>query len=297
MRAIKETGHDLVAAMDPHDSVGILDSYFPDCRFFTDSAQFEGYLSKLLEGHEKDRVKYLSICTPNFLHFEHVQLALKLGASAICEKPLVINPSKLIDLEEAEAVGSGRIFSIFQLRLHPALIKLRKSLESDPDRKRVEIVLKYVTRRGPWYLTSWKGEEEKSGGLMMNIGIHFFDAMIWMFGKVEQSEVYYSSPLKMAGALELKWARIKWFLSVDINDLPESYQREGKPAFRSITMEDQELEFSDGFTDLHTLSYKEILAGKGFGVDDARPAIELVDRIRKSEVISRPDFIGEFLRK
>lgn len=284
MKAIQETGNRLVIAQDPCDSVGIIDSYFPECDFYNNKAEFERELERRAQEGGNSCVDYVSICTPNYLHFDHVSTAMEAGADAICEKPLVIKPHQLDDLLKLEKRTGRRVYSIFQLRLHPSIIKLKKKLESNPDRKRVEMTLRYVTRRGPWYHVSWKGNDEKSGGLAMNIGIHFFDALIWLFGSVRNSELKLSNQNKVAGRLELEWADVDWHLSIDINDLPEHYREKGKAAFRSITMEGEELDFSDGFTDLHTVSYQEILANRGFGIEDARAALELVDSFNRTEI-------------
>lgn len=280
MKAIKETNNNLEAAIDPNDSVGILDSYYPECNFFTDFKDFVSYTKHNANRSSGLPIHYYSICTPNYLHYDHIRSALENGADAICEKPLVVDPALLDKLITLEKETNRRVYSIFQLRLHPSLISLKERLEKDPNRKRVDINLRYVTRRGPWYHVSWKGDEEKSGGLALNIGIHFFDALIWMFGKVQDSRLTLSLDNKVQGELQLEWANVKWFLSIDINDLPESHREAAKTAFRSITIGGEELEFSDGFTDLHTVSYREILAGRGFSIEDARPALELVDSFR-----------------
>ena len=281
MKAIQETENRLVMAVDPCDSVGVIDSFFPESRFYTDTSAFQRDMAQL---RGRGAVDFVSICTPNYLHFDHIAVTLESGADAICEKPLVTEPHMLDDLGKLEKRTGRRVYSIFQLRLHPSIIALKKQLEEDPDRKPVDIMLKYVTRRGPWYHVSWKGDDEKSGGLAMNIGIHFFDALIWIFGSVRSSELHLSEPEKVSGLLELEWAKVHWYLSIDINDLPPHYREKGKAAFRSITMEGEELDFSDGFTDLHTVSYQEILSGRGFGIEDARNALELVDSFKRTEV-------------
>lgn len=283
MRAIRDTGNTLAAALDPHDSVGILDSYFPDAHFFTSFERFERHLEKLRFQDVEPPVDYVSICSPNYLHDTHIRLALHVGADAICEKPLVINDWNLQSLVELEAKTGHKINTVLQLRLHPSLIALKEKLESQKNRERQDIVLTYITRRGQWYHTSWKGEEEKAGGLAMNIGIHFFDLLLWLFGAAEKSEVHLAQPDKMAGAIELEWGRVRWYLSVDFNDLPASYRENNKYAMRSITMNGEEIEFSEGFTDLHTRLYEQILAGNGFGIEAARPSIELVQTIRRAE--------------
>ncbi len=278
MKAIKDTGNCLVAACDPHDNVGIIDSHFPNARFFTEVERFDRHLEKL---RRKDQgIDYLSICTPNYLHDAHVRLALRLKADAICEKPVVINPWNIDALEELQEEYGQTVYTVLQLRLLPSLAKLKQQLDSQRNREKVKVDLTYITRRGQWYDVSWKGSEQKSGGVSMNIGIHFFDLLIWLFGNVDQSTVTIRDRRKMAGTLEMEWASVNWFLSVDETDLPNQGVVEGKPAFRSLTVDGEELEFSTGFTDLHTRVYEEILAGRGFTLNDARPSIELVYDIR-----------------
>jgi UDP-N-acetyl-2-amino-2-deoxyglucuronate dehydrogenase len=286
MQAIKDTGNRLVAAVDPKDSVGVLDRYFPDVRFFTEIERFDRHLEKLRRLSEEERVHYVSICSPNYLHDAHCRLALRLKAHAICEKPLVISPWNIDRLVELEQETDRRVYTVLQLRLLPQLVELKKKLESQPNRKRADVCLSYITRRGPWYHASWKGDVEKSGGVAMNIGIHFFDFMTWMFGKAQSAELHLHRNEKMAGVIELEWARVRWFLSVDKADLPAGYLEQGKSAFRSLTLDGEELEFSDGFTDLHTKVYKDVLEGRGFSLAEAKPAIELVHTIRHSEVVS-----------
>lgn len=296
LKAIQDTGGTLIAALDPHDSVGLLDSYFPDAPFFTSFERFERHLEKLRFQDAAPRADYVSICSPNYLHDTHIRLALHLDADAICEKPLVINEWNLRSLEELEAKTGRRVYTVLQLRLHPALVELKQRLEAQPNRRRQDVVLTYITRRGQWYHTSWKGDEEKSGGLAMNIGIHLFDLVLWLFGGVEHSEVHLAKPDKMAGLLELEWARVRWYLSVDVNDLPEETRRAGRFAFRSITMDGQEMEFSEGFTDLHTRVYQQVLAGSGFGIAAARPSIELVYNIRTGQTAAQPRSLHPLLR-
>jgi UDP-N-acetyl-2-amino-2-deoxyglucuronate dehydrogenase len=290
MQAIADTGNQLVAAVDPFDSVGVLDKYFPDARFFTEIERFDRHLEKLRHREDEQRVDFVSVCTPNYLHDAHVRLALRVKAHAICEKPLVISPWNLDQLADLEAEHGRRVYNVLQLRVHPALKALRDELHGQANRQRAEVSLTYVTRRGRWYLVSWKGAEEKSGGLAMNIGIHFFDLLIWLFGRVENSAVHRSEERAMGGVLELEHARVRWYLSVDPNDLPEGHLAAGKHAYRSITIDGQELEFSNVFTDLHTLVYQDILAGGGYGIEDARPSIDLVHRIRNSKVESPGTF-------
>ena len=284
LKAVQDTGNRVVAVTDPHDNVGILDRFFPDARYFREIERFDRYLEKLRRISDAERVHYVTICTPNYLHDAHVRLALRVHANPICEKPLVINPWNLDALAELEQETGSRIYNILQLRLHPSVQELKRKLDTQRKAGKVEIELSYVTRRGAWYLASWKGDESKSGGLVTNIGIHFFDMLMWLFGKVEKSTVHLRSPEKVAGSLELENARVKWFLSVDVNDLPEENRKAGKFAYRSLTLDGEKFEFSDGFTDLHTLVYQDILGGGGFGVEDARPSISLVYDIRKAEV-------------
>jgi UDP-N-acetyl-2-amino-2-deoxyglucuronate dehydrogenase len=295
MQAIHDTGNNLLAAVDPHDCVGRLDSYFPDARFFTEIERFDRFLEKRRRGPEEQRVQYVSICTPNYLHDAHVRLALRVKAHAICEKPLVISPWNLDALQELEAEYGCRVYNVLQLRLIPTLQELKRVVDADRSDHRADICLTYVTRRGKWYDVSWKGNPEKSGGVSMNIGVHFFDLLGWLFGEPEHWEVHLRTPRKMAGVLELERARIRWFLSVDEDDLPESTRQAGKFAYRSMTLDGQEIEFSDGFTDLHTRVYREILAGRGAGLEDARPAIELVFALNNCDTVAHPECYHPFL--
>jgi UDP-N-acetyl-2-amino-2-deoxyglucuronate dehydrogenase len=295
LKAIRDTGNTLLAAVDPHDSVGLLDSYFPDARFFTEPERFERFLEKRRFQGEDQRIHYMSICSPNYLHDAHIRMALREKAHAICEKPLVINPWNLDPLAELEAETGCRIFTVLQLRLHPPLAALQRQLEGRRDK--ADVVLTYVTRRGRWYDTSWKGSEEKSGGVAMNIGIHFFDLLLWLFGPMESSVVHLRDKRRMAGALELERARVRWFLSVDWDDIPADYRQSGKYAFRSITVDGEEVEFSDGFGDLHTRVYENVLAGCGFGIADARPSIELVYAVRTGDVTPSTHDAHPFLLK
>ncbi len=284
LKAISETGNRLVAAVDPHDAVGTLDRYSFDVRFFTEIERFDRHLEKLRRGAEADRVHYVSICSPNYLHDAHIRLALRAGAHAICEKPLVINPWNLDALQDLERETGGRVNTVLQLRLHPRLIELRDRIARDAARRPYDVALTYVTARGPWYDTSWKGSEERSGGLVTNIGIHLFDLLLWLFGPVQACEVHVRERRRMAGFLELTRARVRWFLSADVADLPFAPEPGSKTTFRSITLDGEAVEFSEGFADLHTRVYEETLAGRGFGIDDSRPAIELSYRIRQTPV-------------
>jgi len=279
MKAIKDTGNILVAALDRCDSVGIIDSYFPDADFFTEFERFDRHIDKLRR--QGKGVDYVSICSPNYLHDAHIRFALKNEANAICEKPLVLNPWTLDALREIESETGKKVFNVLQLRLHPAIKALKKKVEKNAKGKKYDVDLTYITSRGKWYFISWKGDINKSGGVATNIGIHFFDMLIWIFGKVQHVEVHYSEPLKkMAGYLELEKANVRWFLSVDSKDLPNVALKEEKRTYRSITIDSEEFEFSGGFTDLHTKVYEDILAGGGFGIEDAAPAIEVVYNIR-----------------
>lgn len=278
LQAIKDTNSRLVAAMDPHDSVGILDSCFPEAAFFTEFERFDRHLEMLRRADSAERVDYVSICTPNHLHDAHIRLALRLGASAICEKPLVLNPWNLDILSEVEREHPGRVHTVLQLRVHPSLLALRERLRHDRSRRH-SVRLTYVTSRGLWYRYSWKGVPSKSGGVATNIGIHFFDLLIWLFGGVQRSEVHLAGPERMGGALELTHADVQWFLSIEARDLPLE-GRDSQSTYRSITVDGEEVEFSGGFRDLHTRVYEETLAGRGFGIEDARASIELVHQIR-----------------
>jgi UDP-N-acetyl-2-amino-2-deoxyglucuronate dehydrogenase len=289
MKAIKETGNVLTAALDPNDSVGIIDSYFPDTHFFTEFERFDRHVDK--QRRKGEKIDYVSICSPNYLHDAHIRFALRNNAHAICEKPLVLNPWNIDALEEIEAEMSSKVYNILQLRLHPALIELKNQIQNNPkpDTKH-EIDLTYITSRGNWYFTSWKGEIAKSGGIASNIGIHFFDMLIWIFGKIQMNVVHLLAHDKSAGYLELENARVRWFLSIDETTLPSNIRTAGQRTYRSITVDGKEIEFSGGFTDLHTLSYQGILEGNGFGLAHARPSIETVYNIRNA----RPDLnMGE----
>jgi UDP-N-acetyl-2-amino-2-deoxyglucuronate dehydrogenase len=282
LRAIRDTGNRLAAAVDPKDSVGVLDQYSFDVKFFTEIERFDRHLEKLRRGPEEGRIHYVSICSPNYLHDSHCRLALRVGANVICEKPLVINPWNLDALEEIEEETKRRIYTILQLRVHPSLIELRESLQGDNSVRDVELT--YITSRGPWYQVSWKGHADKSGGVATNIGIHFFDLLMWLFGSVNGIKVHHTDNERMSGFIELERARVRWFLSVDKNDLPDSVKAGGKTTHRSITVDGKEIEFSEGFTDLHTRVYEDTLAGRGFGIKDARPSVELTYKIRTAEI-------------
>jgi UDP-N-acetyl-2-amino-2-deoxyglucuronate dehydrogenase len=280
LKAIKDTGNRLVAAVDPHDGVGVLDRYSLDIGFFTDIERFDRHLEKLRRGPEAGRVHYVSICSPNHLHDAHIRLALRVGANVICEKPLVINPWNLDALEELEQETGGRVSTVLQLRLHPDLVALRQRLlEARPSAPH-EVCLTYVTARGRWYDYSWKGSDERSGGLVTNIGIHLFDLLLWLFGPVTACEVHVRERRRIAGFLALERANVRWLLSIESADLPLTHAPAASTTFRSITVDGAEIEFSEGFGELHTRLYEEVLAGRGFGIADGRPAIELSHRIR-----------------
>jgi UDP-N-acetyl-2-amino-2-deoxyglucuronate dehydrogenase len=269
--------------------VGILDSYFPNAAFFTEFERFDRHLEKLKRSDHDGRVEYLSVCSPNHLHDAHIRLALRVGADAICEKPLVMNPWNLDALADLEAETGRRVFTILQLRVHPALIVLRERIAAERTKRRHRVVLSYITSRGPWYRYSWKGNTDRSGGIATNIGIHFFDLLMWLFGPVEQSQVHLRQDERSAGAVTLEHADVSWFLSIDRRDLPFEPEP-GKPAtYRSITVDGEEIEFTGGFTDLHTRVYEETLAGRGFGIEDARPSVELAQNMRYQPIEGAPE--------
>lgn len=283
MKAIKDTGNSLVAALDKHDAVGIIDSFFPDCDFFVEFERFDRHAEKLRRLGDGRRIHYVSIASPNYLHDAHIRFALRIGSQAICEKPLVLNPWNVDALKEMEQETGSRVNAILQLRLHPAIRQLKEDTEKAYANRKADISLTYITSRGRWYGVSWKGDTSKSGGIATNIGIHFFDMLHWIFGNVQYLVVHLSQPTKAAGYLELEKARVRWLLSLDPRDLPEVAKASGKTTYRSITLDGQAIEFSEGFTDLHTLSYKEILEGRGFGLDEAKPSIEMVYQIRNAK--------------
>lgn len=300
MKAIKDTGQNLIAALDPSDSVGILDSFSYNVAFFTEFERFDRHAEKLRRLGKNHRLHFITICSPNYLHDAHIRFALRIGANAICEKPLVLNPWNLDALAELEKETGGTIYNILQLRVHPSIIQLKEKIKKQKgsDISKRNIDLTYITSRGNWYLHSWKGDINKSGGVVTNIGIHFFDMLMWLFGSVQLQEVHHSDEKKMSGFLELDNARIRWFLSVDRNDLPKAVKTEGKTTYRSITIDGEEIEFSGGFTDLHTRVYQEILDGRGFGIEDARPSINLVYELRKTiPSVSGGDRVHPFLRR
>lgn len=292
LKAIEDTGNVLVAATDPSDSVGVLDRHSFEVKFFKETERFDRHLDKLRRRSEHERVHYVSICSPNYLHDAHIRLALRNQADAICEKPLVVSPWNLDSLQSVEKETGHRVFTILQLRVHPQLLELKQRLERDNSGKTHDVTLSYITSRGPWYHVSWKGSEEHSGGIATNIGIHFFDLLLWLYGPLVRHEVHVREPKRMGGFLELKRARVRWFLSVDREDL-HFVPEKGRPAtFRSIQDNGHEIEFTEGFTDLHTRVYQHTLEGRGFGIDDARPSVELAYALRTSPVTApSPDTV------
>jgi UDP-N-acetyl-2-amino-2-deoxyglucuronate dehydrogenase len=281
LQAIRDTGNNLVAALDKFDSVGVLDSYFPEADFFTEFERFDRHLEKLRR--DKMKIDYVTICSPNYLHDAHIRFALRHQADAICEKPLVLNPWNLPGLGEMEKESNQRIYTIFQLRLHPAIIKLREEIRQAPPDQHFEVELLYVTARGHWYQYSWKGDESKSGGVATNIGIHFFDMLQWIFGPCKSSVRGNIATDHASGTLHLQRATVNWKLSINAAHLPAAAKSAGKRTFRSLKIGGKEIEFSEGFTDLHTKCYEQILEGKGFGLDDARPSLEIVHALRQKE--------------
>jgi UDP-N-acetyl-2-amino-2-deoxyglucuronate dehydrogenase len=284
MKAIKETENVLIAALDPNDSVGIIDSYFPNADFFTEFERFDRHLEKLRRENNQ-RIDYISICSPNYLHDAHIRFALRIGADAVCEKPLVLNPWNVDALEEIAQETGKTINTILQLRLHPSILDLKKRVDKSPKGKKHDIDLAYITARGHWYMISWKGNVAKSGGIATNIGVHFFDILQWIFGEVKCNVVHLNEPQRAGGFLELEHARVRWFLSIKRDDLPQDPEP-GKPAaYRSMTINDEEIDFSCGLTDLHTKSYQEILNGRGFALQDTKPSVEIVSTIRRAKTI------------
>ncbi|MEI6154247.1 MAG: Gfo/Idh/MocA family oxidoreductase [Deltaproteobacteria bacterium] len=318
MRAIRDTGNSLVAAMDKHDAVGVIDSYFPESAFFVEFERLDRHVEKLKRMGDEKKVHYVSIASPNYLHDAHIRFALRVGTDAICEKPLVLNPWNIDALKEIEQESGKKVNTVLQLRHHPSIISLKQKVDSNtspltPDssrssaphpsplasnapRPKYDIDLTYITSRGRWYLVSWKGDLAKSGGLATNIGIHFFDMLQWIFGGVQSNIVHISEPTKAAGYLELEKARIRWFLSIDSNDLPAVARNAGKTTYRSITIDQQELEFSEGFADLHTVTYQEILKGNGFGLEDVKPSIEMAFEIRNAKPVGLKGEYHPFLK-
>jgi len=282
MQAILCTGNSLAAAFDPNDSVGIIDSYFPDAHFFTEFERFDRHLDR--KRRQGQSVDYVSICSPNYLHDSHIRFALRSGADAVCEKPLVLNPWNIDGLLDIERDTGRKVNTILQLRLHPTIIALRQMMQRAPVDTKVDVDLTYITSRGVWYLQSWKGDDRKSGGVATNIGVHFFDMLHYIYGALQHSVVHLRMPTKAAGYLEYEQARVRWFLSIDNSDVPPSESAKGKRTYRALTANGENVEFSDGFTDLHTRSYEAIFRGEGFGLAESRIAIETVAGIRTADV-------------
>ena len=293
-KAIKETNNLLIAALDKFDSVGVLDSYFPNADFFTEFERFDRHIEKLKRNHTK--LDYVSICTPNYLHDSHIRMALRRGADAICEKPLVLNPWNVDALMDIEKESGQKINTILQLRLHPSIIALKNKVMSASKKEKYDIDLTYITSRGKWYDISWKGDESKSGGIATNIGVHFYDMLSWIFGEVQENVVHLRAKDKSSGYLEFNNARVRWFLSINEHDLPVHIKEKGQRTYRSITIDNEELEFSSGFTDLHTKSYEHILNGEGFGMEEAQKSIQIVHDIRNTS-ISKKGNLHPFCKK
>jgi UDP-N-acetyl-2-amino-2-deoxyglucuronate dehydrogenase len=283
LHAIKETGNNLLASLDKFDSVGRIDNYFPESDFFVEFERFDRHFDKLKRTGTK--IDYVSICSPNYLHDSHIRFALRHQAEAICEKPIVLNPWNIDALQEIENETNRKIYTVLQLRLHPKILELREKIKNGPKGKIYDIDMTYITSRGNWYSISWKGDIQKSGGVATNIGIHFFDMLSWIFGDTRKNIVHVSEPHKAAGYLELENARVRWFLSLDYSDIPVKCKESGKRTYRSITVDGEEIEFSEGFADLHTLTYKEILAGRGFGLKEAQQSVETAYTIRNSKPV------------
>jgi len=278
MKAIKETGNNLIAAYDPYDGVGVMDSHFPEAHFFTEFERFDRHIEKIKRAGTK--IDYVSICSPNYLHDSHIRYGLRIGADVICEKPLVLNPWNVDALIELEEEYDNKVHTILQLRHHEAILELKEKIENGPADKVYDIDLTYITSRGNWYYTSWKGNEEKSGGIASNIGVHFFDMLQWIFGPMEQATVDIKTKDTNSGTLKFKQANVNWYLSINAENLPQKAKDNGLPTFRTLSIEGEDIEFSKGFTDLHTVSYQKILDGAGYGLADARNSIEIVSRIR-----------------
>tara|TARA_B100000900_G_scaffold410177_1_gene427487 strand:+ start:2193 stop:3131 length:939 start_codon:yes stop_codon:yes gene_type:complete len=295
MAAIKDTKNDLVAALDPNDSVGIIDSYFPNSSFFTEFERFDRHIHKVKrKGHS---IEYISICSPNYLHDSQIRFALRAGSDVICEKPLVLNPWNIDGLKEIEEDTGKKVNTILQLRVHPTIIELRNKVRASNTDKKYEIDLTYITSRGKWYMRSWKGDVSKSGGIATNIGVHFFDMLHYIFGNLQENIIHKSTDRMAAGFLEYDHARVRWFLSIDFEDIPNNIKQKGQRTYRSITINGEELEFSDGFTDLHTRSYEEILSGKGFGLEENRVSIQTVSDIRNGIPLGLKGNYHPFLKK
>ncbi|WP_299125696.1 Gfo/Idh/MocA family oxidoreductase [uncultured Tenacibaculum sp.] len=285
LKAIKDTNNNLIAALDKFDSVGVMDSYFPNADFFVEFERFDRHIEKI-KRQQDVQLDYVSICTPNYLHDSHIRMALRRGADAICEKPLVLNPWNVDALEAIEKESGNKINTILQLRLHPSIIELKRKIQASTKKEKNDVDLTYITSRGNWYDVSWKGDQSKSGGIATNIGIHFYDMLSWVFGEIQDNIVHLREKDKAAGYLEFKKARVRWFLSINEKSLPKEVREKGQRTYRSITVDGEEIEFSGGFTELHTDSYKEILKGNGFGLIDAKPSIQIVHDIRNKEIVN-----------
>ena len=287
MSAIRETGNNLIAAFDPNDSVGVIDSYFPSASFFTEFERFDRYVDK--NRRQKGGLDFISICSPNYLHDSHIRFSLRSGADVICEKPLVLNPWNIDPLIEYEIETGKKVNTILQLRLHPSILALKKKIDQSDPNKKFDVDLTYITSRGKWYLQSWKGELNKSGGIATNIGVHLFDMLHFVFGALQENRVGFKSDTKASGYLEYEKARVRWFLSIDYSDIPSKLVRGGFRTYRSIKLNGEEIEFSSGFTDLHTRSYEKIIRGKGFSIHENRAAIETVCAIRSNSAVTLSD--------
>lgn len=297
MKAIRDTGNQLVAAFDPNDSVGVIDNYFPDADFFTEFERFDRHIHKAGRLNKETAIDFISICSPNYLHDSHVRFALRSNADAICEKPLVLNSWNIDALQSIENDTGRKVYTVLQLRLHPAIENLKKIVEAGITGKKFDIDLTYISARGKWYFNSWKGDENKSGGVAANIGIHFFDMLYFVFGKVLQNTLHYRSNHKAAGFIEYEKARVRWFLSLDQNDLPAESKQKIMCSFRSITLDGKGIDFSDGFGDLHTMVYNDILSGGGFNLEENRVAVETVSQIRTQTPIGISGDCHPFLKK
>lgn len=295
MKAMKETDNNLLAAYDPFDSVGIIDSNFPNADFFVEFERFDRHIDKIQRSGEK--VDYVSVCSPNYLHDSHIRFGLRQNADVICEKPIVLNPWNIDALEQIEKETGRKVYNVLQLRLHPSIIALKKKIEEGPKDKIYDVDLTYLTSRGNWYYTSWKGDLSKSGGIATNIGVHFYDMLSWVFGPLKGNTVHVHTHDRAAGFLEFEKARVRWFLSINYDTIPDELKEKGMRTYRSITVEGEEIEFSGGFTDLHTLTYEDILSGGGYGLSDARTAIEIVHDIRHAEPIGLKREYHPFAKK
>ena len=281
MKAIQDTGNRLVAALDKNDNVGVIDRFFPEAAFFTEFERFDRHVNKLMR--EGLKIDYVTVCSPNYLHDAHIRFGLRIGAHVICEKPLVLNPWNIDALKDIEHECGKKVYTILQLRLHPAMLALKKQVESAGENEVFDVDVSYITSRGNWYYTSWKGSKEKSGGIATNIGIHFFDVLNWLFGDVEENVVHLHTHDRAAGYLQLKKARVRWFLSINYDTIPQEVKQKGERTYRSFTVNGEEIEFSGGFTDLHTESYADIMSGGGFGLDEASNAVEMTYNIRNMQ--------------